>query len=75
MFDDIKADLVGLGVPGADAAKITEEWQKATNHAATMLQTLRSKMGDVHGTKSTLRRAAYDAVKWASAICGLLDRR
>jgi hypothetical protein len=75
IFGEIKADLVGLGVPEAEAVKITEEWQKATNHAATMLQTLRSKMGDVHGTKATLRRAAYDAVKWSSAICGLLDTR
>jgi hypothetical protein len=75
VFRDIKADLIDLGVAEGDAAKITEEWQKATNHAATMLQTLRSKMGDVHGTKSTLRRAAYDAVKWSSAICGLLDSR
>lgn len=75
VFGELRTDLIGLGVSEADAAKITEEWQKATNHAATMLQTLRSKMGDVHGTKSALRRAAYDAVKWASAICGLLDTR
>lgn len=64
-----------MGLTESDAAKITEEWQKTTNHAATLLQTLRSKMGDVRGTKATLRRAAYDAVKWSSAICGLLDSR
>lgn len=75
VFAEIKSDLVGLGMAEGDAARITEEWQKATNHAATMLQILRSKMGDVHGTKSSLRRAAYDAVKWSSAICGLLDDR
>jgi len=75
VFGEIKDDLVNLGIPEADAMKIAEDWQKATSHAAAMLQSLRSKMGDVHGTKSTLRRAAYDAVKWSSAICGLLDRR
>ena len=75
VFEEINHDLVSLGIPQPDADKIADEWQKATNHAATMLQLLRSKMGDVHGTKPSLRRAAFDAVKWSSAICGLLDDR
>jgi hypothetical protein len=66
-------ELAALGVKGDDINSVVMEMQKATNHAAQMLQTLRRSMGDVHGSKPALRRTAYDTVKWASAICGLFE--
>jgi hypothetical protein len=73
VFVVMKDELVDLGIGATDAENIAADTQKATNHAAQMLQTLRRTMGDVHGSKPALRRAAYDAIKWASAICGLFE--
>jgi len=42
------------------------------NQAAYVMQTLRSKMGDVHGTKPVLEPLVFDSLKWASLIVRLL---
>jgi len=75
IFDEIKDEFVALGITVDDADRIVADMRKATNHAAQMLQTLRKTMGDVHGSKPALRRTAYDAIKWAAAICGLFEGR
>lgn len=75
VFEGLKREFVELGMSDANSDKIVSEWRASVLHAAEMLQTLRSKMGDVHGTKPALRRAAYDAVKWSAAICSLFDAR
>ena len=63
IFDEMKSELIALGIDGNDADSIAADMRKATNHAAQMLQTLRRTMGDVHGSRAALRRAAYDAIK------------
>ena len=75
IFKEMKAEFTDLGMSISDAETIVVEMKKATNHAAQMLQALRRTMGDVHGSKPALRRTAYDAVKWASAISGLFEGR
>ena len=72
---EMKAEFTNLGISISDAETIVVEMRKATNHAAQMLQALRRTMGDVHGSKPALRRTAYEAVKWASAIFGLFEGR
>jgi SOS response regulatory protein OraA/RecX len=73
VFDRMKRDLRQLGMSEEDAAEAIEHLRAATNRAAQALQLLRRTMGDVHGPKPTLRRSAYDAIKYASAICGLFE--
>ena len=75
IFNEMKDEFIALGMTSEHAEKIVTEMRKATNHAAQVLQMLRTNMGDVHGSKPALRRTAYDAVKWASAICGLFEGR
>ncbi len=75
IFEDMKAELVDLGMNAPDAETIVVQMKRATNHAAQMLQVLRRTMGDVHGSKAALRHTAYDAVKWASAIAALFNGR
>jgi hypothetical protein len=75
VFEEMENELTELGLRPDDAREVITNLRKATNHAAQMLQTMRRTMGDVHGSKPTLRRAAYDAVKWAAAICGLFEGR
>jgi len=69
----IERELKEIGVNPDDARKIAEEVHAATKHAAEALQVIRRSNGDVHGTKPTYTRIAYDSIKWASAICGLLE--
>jgi hypothetical protein len=75
VFEEIHDELVALGMDAAHAHSIVDNLRKTINHAAQMLQTLRSSVGDVHGSKPASRRVAYDAIKWASAICGLFEGR
>jgi hypothetical protein len=72
-FEDMGREFEDLGMKQADALSIVNELREATNHAAQALQVLRRVMGDTHGSKPSLRNTAYDAIKWSSAICGLLE--
>jgi len=72
VFVTMDSEFVELGIARPDADAIVEHIKEATNHAAQALQVLRRTMGDVHGTRPALRKTAYDSIKWASAICGLL---
>src|ERR1035441_4373977 len=73
VFETMKHEFIELGITEGDAKTIVEEIRQAMNHAAQALQVIRRTMGDVHGTRRALRKTAYDSIKWASAICGLLE--
>ncbi len=73
IFKEMHAEFVALGMSTKDADELVGHLWSATNNAAQSLQVLRRTMGDVHGSRPALRRTAYDAIKWASAICGLLE--
>lgn len=73
IIDKLKQELMQLPIRPEDAEKIAEEVYEATKHAAEALQVIRRTLGDVHGTKPTKTRIVYDSIKWASAICGLLE--
>jgi hypothetical protein len=75
VLDEMKQELVAVGLQSADAEKIITAIGRTTNSAAELLQTVRRIESDVHGSKPALHRTAYDAIKWASAICGLLEGR
>jgi hypothetical protein len=72
VYDRMKQEFMELGIPENDATPLVEHIKDATNQAVHALQILRKRMGDVHGTKPALRTTAYDSIKWAAAICGLL---
>jgi hypothetical protein len=73
VFEKLERELRELNISPEDARKIREEMQEATKHAAEALQVIRRTNGDVHGTKPTYRRVVYDAIKWSSAVCGLME--
>ena len=73
IYEEIEADLVQLNVKPETAKEIVAELHETTKHAANALQIIRRTLGDVHGSKPAYRRLTYDAIKWASAICGLLE--
>ena len=73
VFEEMTTEFVNVGMDSEDASAVVDHLKKASNHAAHALQVLRHAMGDTHGSKPALRQTAYDAVKWSSAICGLLN--
>jgi hypothetical protein len=75
VFEEMEKEFLELGISEDDASSIVDNLKKSTNYAAHTLQVLRKSMGDVHGSKPALRKTAYDSIKMASAICGLLEGR
>lgn len=73
IYGGMREDLTEAGLLAGDADTVVENLRAAINGAAQALQILRRTMGDVHGSKPALRKTAYDCVKWAAAICGLLE--
>jgi hypothetical protein len=64
-YDD---DLVQLGWDAQKAKQLAQNLKGSINQAANVMQTLRSGMGDVHGTKKTLEHLVFESLKWAVVI-------
>lgn len=59
-----------------NAAKIlAQNFKQALNNGAYVMQSLRSKMGDVHGTKPILKPLVFDVLKWAELFVRTLTVR
>ena len=73
IFEEMEEELTTCGI-NADEAKTTAcKMAGAINHAAQALQVIRKTQGIAHGSRPTHSRMVYDTIKWASAICGLLE--
>ena len=62
---NLKNELQEIGWDPNDAAMFEKNLDGALNHGAYIMQSLRSKMGDVHGTKPVLKALVFDSIKWA----------
>ena len=65
-------DLQALGWDAKEIKPFRENLKKSINQAAYVMQTLRSNMGDVHGSKPILKPLVFDSIKWAALIIRLL---
>lgn len=74
IFETMAQEFEQIGMKQNDVNDLICEMRKSSNHAAHALQILRRAMGDTHGSKPALRQTAYDAIKWSSALCGILER-
>lgn len=68
----VETQLVGLGWNPDRAKRLCQNLQGALNHAAFVMQTLRSDMGDVHGAKPVLEPLVYDSLKLATVLVSLI---
>ncbi|KND58561.1 hypothetical protein BVER_03524 [Candidatus Burkholderia verschuerenii] len=62
---DLDGPLNGLGWDAETVKQFAGNFRGALNQGAFVMQTLRSRMGDVHGTKPVLKPLVFDALKWA----------
>ena len=71
IMHNIKKELTELGWDRVDI--FINNLEGSLNQAAYVMQSLRSKMGDVHGTKPVLKPLVYDSLKWACLILRILN--
>lgn len=61
-------ELGELGWPDKDIRPFRKNLEGAMNQGAYVMQSLRSQMGDVHGTKPILKPLVFDCLKWAELM-------
>jgi len=71
-FNHISEELVSLGWEKSEAAKLAQNLRGALNHGAFVMQSLRAKMSDAHGSKRVLGPLVFDSIKWAALIVRML---
>jgi len=74
VFEGMREEFVAVGLDDDDAEQAATFLRAAINDSSQALQILRKRMDDVHGTRPALRSTAYDAIKFASAICALFKQ-
>lgn len=72
----LEQQLQSLGWLREEVVPFKKNLEGALNQGAYVMQTLRSKMGDVHGSKPILKSLVFDCLKWAELVVGsLLERK
>jgi len=75
VLTELDRQLAGVGWTPADILPFKKNLEGALNQGAYVMQTLRSHMGDVHGTKPILRSLVFDCIRWAELLVGSLVER
>ena len=73
VFEKLEQELRSLGWEDSHITKFKNNFEGALNQAAYVMQTLRSRMGDVHGTKPVMKPLVFDSLKWAALIVRALQ--
>jgi hypothetical protein len=71
-LDALKTQLVAIGWREDDATRLCQNLKGSLNQAAYVMQSLRSRMGDVHGEKPVLDAVVFDSLKLASVLVSLM---
>jgi len=64
----MEQQLRELGWLSHEITPFRKNFEGAMNQGAYVMQTLRSNMGDVHGSKAILKSLVFDCLKWAELI-------
>jgi len=75
VMENLEVELFHLGWEEEKAKIFCKNLKGAVSQAAYVMQSLRSNMGDVHGSKPSLAMLAFDSIKWAMIISSLLREK
>ena len=75
VFKKIPGELRLLGWGEQHVKTLSSNFEGALNRAANVMQMLRSKMSDVHGTKPVLRPMVFNSIKWAEVLIRVMSDR
>ena len=68
VIPEMEQQLHELGWNQQEIKPFRKNFEGAMNQGAYVIQTLRSNMGDVHGTKPILKPLVFDCLKWAELM-------
>jgi len=69
----LQKELQEIGWDMRDVDMFKNNLAGALNQGAYIMQSLRSKMGDVHGTKPVLKALVFDSIKWALLLIRTIE--
>jgi len=75
VLEAIDSQLSDIQWIETDITQFKENLKKTVSQAAFVMQTLRSNMSDVHGTKPVIKPLVFDSIKWAQVIVRLLSEK
>lgn len=68
----LESELTASGWEQPDVDRLVGNLKGALNQAAYVMQTLRPRMGDVHGSKAVVNAMVFDSLKWAALLVRML---
>ncbi|MDE2759485.1 MAG: hypothetical protein OXH90_04190 [Paracoccaceae bacterium] len=71
-MEKLNNELIDLGWKEEDANNLVHNLQGSLKQGAYVMQSLRSRMGDTHGSKDVLKPIVYDSIKWSSLMLRML---
>ena len=71
-FDRLKSELKNIGWKEDDSKIFCMNLEGSINQISYVLQSLRSNMGDTHGSKPVINTLVFDTIKWAIIISSIL---
>jgi hypothetical protein len=75
VFDAIDQQLSGIQWKESNTSQFRDNLKQSLSQAAYIMQTLRSDMSDVHGTKPVIKPLVFDSIKWSQIIVRLLSEK
>lgn len=72
VIEEVQTELASIGWEASNVDMLTNNLKGALNQSANVMQILRSKMSDVHGSKQVVSALVFDSLKWAALIVRML---
>jgi hypothetical protein len=74
IIDEMQAELVALGWEESKSKEFAKNLEGSLSQTAKVLESLRSHMGDAHGTKPVVDAMVINSIRWASVLCSFLAK-
>jgi hypothetical protein len=74
-LEKLRTQLMEIGWEERRAEEVCERLRQAINHTTFIMVTLRSRMGDAHGSKPTVDALVFNSIKWAAIVCSMFLER
>ena len=75
VFEAIDQQLSEIEWKESNISQFKDNLKQSLSQAAYVMQTLRSDMSDVHGTKPVIKPLVFDSIKWSQIIVRLLSEK
>ena len=74
VIDEMQQELVALDWEESKSKEFVKNLQGSLSQTAKVLESLRSHMGDAHGTRPVVDAMVLNSIRWASVLCSFLTK-